>query len=267
MTAPRLRSGPSIQSARRETQGLVSNGARVRCKRSSDDTSIVAIPFAPFFNDTSIILAAAPVAFVLRLVLAAIEGTGAFLWASVLGFSGLLCHCCVCSECPSNEHKGDCFITTYGPDREVVNEMRVPNSSVLISWHWLADLLENQGVDLSLGVAGLDELYRLQAACHEAQIELLQDQIGTLEAALHPHLIPNPDIQRLLWIPGIGKVNAFTLYTEIDGIQFFSYCRLVPGVRRQPIAHDFADVPARVARPKTPLAATDTEHRVGLPGA
>ncbi len=58
----------------------------------------------------------------------------------------------------------------------------------------------------------------------------------TLERALHPHLIPNDDIQRLLWIPGIGKINAFTIYTEIDGItrfpsakQFLSYCRLVPG--------------------------------------
>ena len=43
-------------------------------------------------------------------------------------------------------------------------------------------------------------------------------------------------MQRLLWIPGLGKVNAFTVYTEIDGItrfpsarQFFSYSRLVPG--------------------------------------
>lgn len=43
-------------------------------------------------------------------------------------------------------------------------------------------------------------------------------------------------MQRLLGIPGIGKVNAFTLSTEIDGStrfpsarQFFSYCRLVPG--------------------------------------
>lgn len=40
----------------------------------------------------------------------------------------------------------------------------------------------------------------------------------------------NADVQRLLWIPGLGKVNAFTIYTEIDGItrfpsagQFFSY--------------------------------------------
>jgi len=231
-----------------------------------------------------------------------------------------------------DQHKRDSFITTYGPHGEVVNQKRVPNSAMLIqryfsqlpgphkavvestgSWYWLADLLEAQGVELTLAhttrlkaisaakvktnkidsdvlamllradvipeahmispemrgprdlmrtrlrlvekcascrnsierllekfnlhdVTELDELYRLQAACHEAQIELLHDQINTLEAALHPHLIPNQDIQRLLWIPGIGKLNAFTIYTEIDGIerfpsanQFFSYCRLVPG--------------------------------------
>ncbi|MDP3775890.1 MAG: transposase [Gemmatimonadales bacterium] len=97
-------------------------------------------------------------------------------------------------------------------------------------------------------VAELDELYQLQAACHEAQIKLLTEQIATLERALHPHLIPNADVQRLLWTPGLGKVNAFTLYTEIDGIarfpsarQFFSYSRLVPradnsGARRKTTA-------------------------------
>jgi transposase len=85
-------------------------------------------------------------------------------------------------------------------------------------------------------VGELDALYQLPAACHTAQIQLLEDQITTLERALYPHLIPNADVQRLLWIPGLGKVNAFTIYTEIDGIirfpsarQFFSYCRLVPG--------------------------------------
>ncbi len=48
----------------------------------------------------------------------------------------------------------------------------------------------------------------------------------------------DPDIQRLLWIPGVGKIVAFTLYLEIDGIerfpsvrQFFSYCRVVPGAK------------------------------------
>ena len=85
-------------------------------------------------------------------------------------------------------------------------------------------------------VAELGDLYQLQASCHTAQRDLLEAQITTLERALYPHLIPNPDVQRLLWIPGLGKVNAFTIYTEIDGItrfpsegQFFSYSRLVPG--------------------------------------
>lgn len=85
-------------------------------------------------------------------------------------------------------------------------------------------------------VAALDEFYQLHAACHTAQIQLLETQIATLERALHPYLLPNDDVQRLLWIPGLGKVNAFTIYTEVDGItrfpsarQFFSYCRLVPG--------------------------------------
>ena len=37
-------------------------------------------------------------------------------------------------------------------------------------------------------------------------------------------------------VPGIGKITAFTIFLEIDGIerfesdkQFLSYCRLVPG--------------------------------------
>jgi transposase len=48
----------------------------------------------------------------------------------------------------------------------------------------------------------------------------------------------HPDARRaaLLWIPGIGRVVAFTIWLEIDGIarfpssrDFVSYCRLVPG--------------------------------------
>jgi len=85
-------------------------------------------------------------------------------------------------------------------------------------------------------VGQLDELDQLQASCHAAQSALLTRQITDLERALHPRLIPNADVQRLRWIPGLGKVNTFTIYTEIDGItrfpsarQFFSSCRLVPG--------------------------------------
>lgn len=80
--------------------------------------------------------------------------------------------------------------------------------------------------------------YHLQLRCYQEQITLLNEQIRALEAALHPHLAPNPDIQRLAHLPGIGVIVAYTLYLEIDGIerfptekQFLSYCRLVPGAK------------------------------------
>ena len=67
---------------------------------------------------------------------------------------------------------------------------------------------------------------------------LPDEQMLDLEKQLYPYLIPNDDIQRLLWIPGIGKMNAFTILLEIDNINrfadvknFFSYCRLVPSAR------------------------------------
>lgn len=76
----------------------------------------------------------------------------------------------------------------------------------------------------------------LQAGLFDEQIELLNGQIRRIEKELQPHLIPDSDVQRLLMIPGIGKLVASTLYLEIDGIerfptarQFFSYCRVVPG--------------------------------------
>lgn len=50
--------------------------------------------------------------------------------------------------------------------------------------------------------------------------------------------MPDADVQRLLWIPGVGKIAAFTLHREIDGSArspdvraFFSYGRLVPGAK------------------------------------
>lgn len=81
-----------------------------------------------------------------------------------------------------------------------------------------------------------DSEYQFQLDILKEQIVLLSRQIKDLEKSLHPLLIPNPDIQRLLHIPGIGKVLSFTIYLEVDGIerfpnvnQFYSYCRLVPG--------------------------------------
>ena len=85
-------------------------------------------------------------------------------------------------------------------------------------------------------VTDLPELMQLQARCHLEQAELLQAQVKALEKALHPHLVPDEDVQRLLRIPGVGKAVAFTIRLEVDDIDrfasdraFFSYCRLVPG--------------------------------------
>ena len=231
-----------------------------------------------------------------------------------------------------DQHKRDCLITTYDDGGQRVKQQRVPNDrqrlrsyftqfagphqAVVEStgfWYWLADLLDELGVELLLAHAtrlkaiaaakvktdrldsdllaqllraglipvahriareargprdllrlrvrlvekrisclnslerirekfhverreSLDPLYQHHVDTYEAHVALLTQQIHDLEGALHPHLIPNADIQRLLWIPGIGKVNAFTIWTEIDGIarfptesQFLSYCRLVPG--------------------------------------
>lgn len=94
-------------------------------------------------------------------------------------------------------------------------------------------LLEKMNVEQ---VDDLPELMQLPARCHQEQIVLLQQQIKQLEHSLQAHLVPDEEVQRLLRIPGIGKINAFTIRLEVDDIarfesdrQFFSYCRLVPG--------------------------------------
>jgi len=84
----------------------------------------------------------------------------------------------------------------------------------------------------------LNSFYKLQYQQFDVQSKLLKEQMLTLEKSLYPSLIPNEDIQRMLWIPGIGKMNAFTILLEIGDIyrfpsekNFFSYCRLVPSAR------------------------------------
>jgi transposase len=85
-------------------------------------------------------------------------------------------------------------------------------------------------------VAALPELVQLRVRLVEAQRALLTAQAKELSRALNPRLLPDADVQRLLWIPGIGRLLAFTIWLEIDGIgrfpsarDFVSYCRLVPG--------------------------------------
>lgn len=85
-------------------------------------------------------------------------------------------------------------------------------------------------------VEALPAIYQLQAACHLEQSDLLLGQIHRLEHELNADVLRLPDVQRILRIPGIGKLNACTIMLEIDDIarfpsdrQFVSYGRLVPG--------------------------------------
>jgi transposase len=84
----------------------------------------------------------------------------------------------------------------------------------------------------------LNDFYKLQFQQFDIQAKLLKEQMLTLEKSIYPSLIPNEDIQHLLWIPGIGKMNAFTILLEVGDINrfpseknFFSYCRLTPSAR------------------------------------
>ena len=96
-------------------------------------------------------------------------------------------------------------------------------------------LLAKYNYDSPTQLSGIPKFQYEQLTEVEA---LLNEQMLDLEKQLYPYLIPNDDIQRLLWIPGIGKMNAFTILLEIDDINrfpdvknFFSYCRLVPSAR------------------------------------
>lgn len=103
------------------------------------------------------------------------------------------------------------------------------------------DPLANHHIDdltdpASLNQLNLNPQYHLQISMLQEQIKLIEKQILHLEKSLQPMLIPHPDVQILLQLPGIGKILAFTIYLEIDGSNrfkdiknFYSYCRLAPG--------------------------------------
>ena len=106
------------------------------------------------------------------------------------------------------------------------------HTSVINSMHLLLAKFNFQSPTELNGIPKFqyDQLYELQT--------LLNEQIIDIEKQLRPFLIPNQDIQRLLWIPGIGIMNAFTILLEVDDINrfpelknFFSYSRLTPSAR------------------------------------
>lgn len=87
-------------------------------------------------------------------------------------------------------------------------------------------------------VIALPPLVQLRVEMLAQQRALLTAHIKQIEHELAPRLVPTPDAQRLLYIPGIGKIAAFTVLLEIDDIcrfptvkDFVSYCRLVPAAK------------------------------------
>jgi transposase len=82
----------------------------------------------------------------------------------------------------------------------------------------------------------LSQYYQQAFEYFRQQADLIEFQIKDLKRLINPLLVPNDNIQRLFWIPGIGIVNAYTIFLETANIRrfptenhFFSYCRLVPG--------------------------------------
>jgi transposase len=87
-------------------------------------------------------------------------------------------------------------------------------------------------------VENLPVLARLEAECHLEQMELLQHQAKRIIGTISPELLETDDVQHLLWIPGIGRINAFQVHLEVGEISrfpsvkhFLSYARLVPGAK------------------------------------
>jgi hypothetical protein len=69
--------------------------------------------------------------------------------------------------------------------------------------------------------AELPALPRLQADLHVAQHALLVTQVKRLEAELRERVLVTPAAQRLVWVPRVGKMVAYTLLLEINDIRRF----------------------------------------------
>lgn len=123
--------------------------------------------------------------------------------------------------------------------------------------------------------ADLPELPRLEAALHAEQHTLLKTQVRRLERQLRDRVLPTPEAQRLVWIPGIGAMVAYTLLLEIDDIrrdaaaqalarrESLSQARVPPC--RRPCRAVFPRNPDRVSPTHSPQRQSDCArpHRQG----
>src|SRR5215204_5610094 len=95
--------------------------------------------------------------------------------------------------------------------------------------HAVGSLLEKYNV---AAPAELPELARMQATLQDEQRALIRTHIKRVEATLKQRLLPTPDVRRLVWVPGIGKLGPYALVLEIDGVGRFPsrerLCRVFP---------------------------------------
>lgn len=131
----------------------------------------------------------------------------------------------------------------------------------LIQWRGkLQSTLWSQAIKYNVQIGGtqwryLDKLQRwlqpqlppaasLQARLMIEQISQLQTQIHRIEEEIEKQVPFEASADRLMAVPGLGKVGAWTILAEIGDItrfpsakQFVSYCRLVPGAKDSGGAH------------------------------
>jgi transposase len=125
----------------------------------------------------------------------------------------------------------------------------------LIQWRGkLQSTLWNQAIKYNVGISGsqwreLEKLQQwlqpqlppaanLQAQLLCKQISQLQGHIHRIEQEIEKQVPFEQSAERLMAVPGLGKVGAWTIIAEIGDIsrfpsakQFTSYCRLVPGAK------------------------------------
>jgi transposase len=131
----------------------------------------------------------------------------------------------------------------------------------LVQWRGkLQSTLWNQAIKYNVQISGSQwrELEKLQQCLQpqlppaaNLQAQLLLEQISQLQQHIHrieeeiEKQVPfEESAERLMAVPGLGKVGAWTILAEIGNInrfpsakQFTSYCRLVPGAKDSGGAH------------------------------
>ncbi|HLR31525.1 MAG TPA: IS110 family transposase [Fodinibius sp.] len=125
----------------------------------------------------------------------------------------------------------------------------------LIQWRGkLQSTLWNQAIKYNVQISGSQWRYpgklqdwlvpqlpsaaSLQAELMLEQISQLQQHIHRMEEEIENQIPFEASAERLMAVPGLGKVGAWTILAEIGDItrfpsakQFTSYCRLVPGAK------------------------------------